>query len=99
MMHQKVLLFGDTATGLEIMKVSSPRKQKLLGREVERFVESIWMDACSQIVERGNYLKFTQGTNAASMRYVPDIEQWLRRRDIIGVVHFTTRLIPLLTVF
>lgn len=68
MMHQKALLFNDTATAAEIMRTTSPRKQKALGREVEGFDERVWVDTCSGVVERGNYLKFMQGTNASGMR-------------------------------
>ncbi|KAI9662020.1 MAG: hypothetical protein M1831_002935 [Alyxoria varia] len=67
MMWSKARMAGDDATARTIMATSSPRKQKQLGREVEGFEEAEWDKIRSDVVERGNYLKFTQCTNVASL--------------------------------
>lgn len=50
------------------MKTTNPRKQKALAREVANFDEARWTQHRLDIVRRGNMLKFTQGTNLASMK-------------------------------
>ncbi|MEO0684147.1 MAG: NADAR family protein [Cyanobacteria bacterium J06649_11] len=60
MMYNKALLFLDREAAFKIIKTSNPRKQKALGRQVENFDEEIWNFARSEIVLRGNRLKFHQ---------------------------------------
>tara|TARA_Y100000310_G_scaffold342463_1_gene445849 strand:+ start:2155 stop:2637 length:483 start_codon:yes stop_codon:yes gene_type:complete len=60
MMAEKARLFGDEAMEKAIMKSSSPREQKRLGRRVSGFSKGKWNAACKQIVYRGNYFKFSQ---------------------------------------
>ncbi|KAK6440212.1 hypothetical protein LTR95_003565 [Oleoguttula sp. CCFEE 5521] len=67
MMYRKALLFDDQDIAKQIMKASSPRKQKGLGTAVAGFDDAEWEKARSGIVERGSYLKFTQGTNVSSL--------------------------------
>ncbi|KAK1056474.1 hypothetical protein LTR12_006076 [Friedmanniomyces endolithicus] len=64
----KALLFKDTATAAEILKATSPRKQKGLGRQIKGYDEAKWVEARIAIVQRGNLLKFSQCTNVASMK-------------------------------
>jgi len=52
---------------VEILKTSSPRKQKALGRDVDGHDEAKWFAVRSAIVRRGNILKFTQCTNVTSI--------------------------------
>lgn len=59
---------NDAVTAAVIMGTTSPRNQKQLGREVVGFDADAWDRIKSEVVERGNYLKFTQGTNVASMK-------------------------------
>ncbi|CAD0106152.1 unnamed protein product [Aureobasidium uvarum] len=68
MMWNKAQLAGDEASANAIMATTSPRKQKQLGRDVEGFDAEVWDKIKLDVVERGNYLKFSQGTNVASMR-------------------------------
>jgi ribA/ribD-fused uncharacterized protein len=68
MMWNKAQLAGDEASARTIMSTTSPRKQKQFGRDVERFDADAWDKIKLSVVERGNYLKFTQGTNGASMK-------------------------------
>ncbi|KAI4841762.1 DUF1768-domain-containing protein [Aureobasidium sp. EXF-8845] len=68
MMWNKAQLAGDEASAKTIMSTTSPRKQKQLGRDVEGFDADAWDEIKLNVVERGNYLKFTQGTNVASMK-------------------------------
>lgn len=63
-----VQLFDDRMIAAKIIRVSSPRKQKALGREVANFDESRWVEERLAIVRRGNWLKFTQCTNVASIK-------------------------------
>jgi len=60
MMYNKALLFLDRETASKIMKTNNPRRQKELGRQVENFDEDIWEFARSEIVLKGNRLKFHQ---------------------------------------
>jgi ribA/ribD-fused uncharacterized protein len=68
MMWNKAQLAGDEASAKTIMLTTSPRKQKQLGRDVVGFDADAWDKIKVSVVERGNYLKFTQGTNVASMK-------------------------------
>ena len=68
MMWKKAQLAGDSATANLIMAAISPGKQKTLGRKVRNLNLAAWDEHKSKIVEQGNYLKFAQGTNAASMK-------------------------------
>ncbi|KAK0935528.1 hypothetical protein LTR29_012924 [Friedmanniomyces endolithicus] len=70
----KALLFKDTATAAEILKTTSPRKQKGLGRQIEGYDEAKWVEARIAIVQRGNLLKFSQCTNVASMK-MDDVDE------------------------
>ena len=60
MMAEKAKLFGDTKKRKEIMKTSSPKKQKHLGREVKPFDKNRWNSVARDIVFRGNVAKFSQ---------------------------------------
>ena len=60
MMAQKALLFNDLATHAQIMKTTSPSKQKALGRKVRGFDEKVWAQHRYQIVLKANLAKFRQ---------------------------------------
>lgn len=60
MMYNKALLFLDRETASKILATHNPRKQKGLGRQIANFDEEIWKYARSEIVLRGNRLKFSQ---------------------------------------
>ncbi|KAH0159541.1 DUF1768-domain-containing protein, partial [Aureobasidium melanogenum] len=68
MMWNKAHLAGDEGFAKAIMATTSPRKQKQLGRDVQGFDVDAWDKIKLGVVERGNYLKFTQGTNVSSMK-------------------------------
>ncbi|CAD0081806.1 unnamed protein product [Aureobasidium vineae] len=68
MMWNKAQLAGDEASAKAILATTSPRKQKQLGRDVEGFDAEAWEKIRLDVVERGNYLKFTQSNNVASMK-------------------------------
>lgn len=59
MMYQKAILFGDTQIAAEILRTSSPRKVKSLGRKVSNFDEAVWNRERERVVYEGNILKFT----------------------------------------
>jgi len=61
-MHQKALLFNDTEVAELIMEQTSPRKQKMLGREVRGFDNNLWMSKCEEIMVTGLCHKFGQNT-------------------------------------
>ena len=73
---------NNAVTAAEIMATTSPRKQKQLGRDVEGFDVAAWDRIKSEVVERGNYLKFTQGTNVASMR-MEDTNEPVSLRELL----------------
>ena len=60
MMYYKAVTFNDHGSATKIIEESSPRKQKSLGRKVANFDGKLWDSVKQQIVEDGNYLKFTQ---------------------------------------
>ena len=63
MMYHKALLFNDVITANEIIMSSDPAEQKDLGRKVKNFSQTLWDEYKNEIVERGNYLKFSQNDN------------------------------------
>ncbi|KEQ95621.1 hypothetical protein AUEXF2481DRAFT_29057 [Aureobasidium subglaciale EXF-2481] len=64
------------------MATTSPRKQKQLGREVEGFDVEAWDKIRLDVVEQGNYLKFTQATNVASMK-MGDVGEPVPLKDLL----------------
>lgn len=60
MMYQKAIVFHDQEIADQIMLEAGPRKQKALGRKVKGFDPSKWDKEKEQIVEEGNWWKFTQ---------------------------------------
>ena len=61
MMYQKAMLFSDPETAESILKTTSPKDQKALGRLVKNFDEETWLANRERIVEDGNYYKFVFG--------------------------------------
>lgn len=59
MMHHKAILFGDVATGAEILEAGHPPRAKDLGRSVQGFNEEIWTAHRERIVRRASWCKFT----------------------------------------
>ncbi|KAI9704343.1 MAG: hypothetical protein M1836_007205 [Candelina mexicana] len=59
MMHQKAILFSDTAIASQILASTSPKEQKALGRKVANFDGNKWLEYREKIVEEGNWNKFT----------------------------------------
>lgn len=60
MMFHKALVMGDEEVADKILQTQTPAEAKGLGREVRNFQEEKWMKNCDQVVEQGNYLKFSQ---------------------------------------
>ncbi len=60
MMASKARLFRDSATLGKIMKASTPKEQKMLGRIVTNFNPKLWDEKCREIVYTGNVAKFSQ---------------------------------------
>jgi len=58
MMAMKARLMGDDATYALILAAATPPQAKILGRQVKKFVPSVWDANCDAVVERGNWLKF-----------------------------------------
>ena len=63
MMYNKALLFHDQESADAIMNTDNPKTIKQLGRKVKNFNEERWLIYRERIVQRGNYLKFTQNNN------------------------------------
>ena len=61
MMYQKAIFFQDLDIAAKIMKEGKPSKQKSLGRKVANFDGKAWDKVKEQVVEDGNWWKFTQG--------------------------------------
>ena len=60
MMAQKALKFGDYVHFNLILKASTPKEVKALGRKVSPFDPEAWDDVKFEIVVQGNLLKFNQ---------------------------------------
>ncbi|XP_072173146.1 N-glycosidase YbiA-like [Diadema setosum] len=60
MMHQKAVLFGDTAIAERILVASKPGAMKALGRKVQNFDDDVWKEHRVKIVKKGNLAKFSQ---------------------------------------
>ncbi|KAK5169607.1 uncharacterized protein LTR77_005584 [Saxophila tyrrhenica] len=82
MMWRKAMLFDDPATAAKIMAITSARKQKGLGREIQNYDEAKWCEARLEIVQRGNWLKFTQSTDVASMK-MDDVGEPVPLKDLL----------------
>lgn len=59
MMYGKAMLFDDDETADKILATTSPREQKLLGRQVRGFDADTWNRVARNIVFVGNYYKFS----------------------------------------
>lgn len=61
MMYQKVMMFGQTALGDEIMHTDDPEQCKILGREFfDGFDAALWKKTRFVVVKRGIRAKFSQ---------------------------------------
>lgn len=60
MMFGKAMVFKDKIIGDKILRSTSPKTHKSLGRKVSNFDADIWSITSVEIVTLGNYLKFTQ---------------------------------------
>ena len=60
MMAQKAALFRDSHTWQRIMRASTPKEMKVLGRQVCNFDDLKWGQEARDIVRRGNIAKFGQ---------------------------------------
>lgn len=60
MMAEKARLFNDQETLDLILKSTSPKVAKSLGRKVKNFDDKIWMKEARRIVFEGNLAKFQQ---------------------------------------
>jgi len=49
------------------MATTLPRKQRALGRQIEGYDEARWCEERNAIVQRENWLQFTQCTNVTSL--------------------------------
>lgn len=63
MMYKKAQLFGDEDVMKRILKTTTPREIKALGRQVKNFNEKIWDQHKEQIVYEGNIAKFSSNPN------------------------------------
>jgi ribA/ribD-fused uncharacterized protein len=54
MMYRKAILFGDAETAARILEAGSPRQQKAIGSQVQRFDERIWKANRERIVGDGS---------------------------------------------
>jgi len=60
-MYQKAILFNDTDIAAKILKSTSPKTQKALGRLVSDFNNTVWLENRERIVRDGSYYKFKNG--------------------------------------
>lgn len=60
MMYHKALLFNDSEIKEKILKSTNPKEQKALGRSVKGFNYEVWEKKATEVIYRGNYLKFSK---------------------------------------
>lgn len=60
MMHLKALCFSDHETAADIMRSTSPREQKALGREIKNYNQEAWDLVKFETVKNGCRAKFEQ---------------------------------------
>lgn len=60
MMYSKAQTFHSPDIAAQILTSTAPRTHKKLGRQIKDFSDAIWDPVKFGIVERGNYLKFSQ---------------------------------------
>lgn len=60
MMHQKAVVFKDSAMEAKIMATSKPVEQKRFGRKVQNFDKDVWARKAQEAVKRANMAKFSQ---------------------------------------
>lgn len=60
MMYHKAMLFNDVETAQKILRTSTPKEVKRLGRQVRNFDAKKWDENKYNIVKQGNLLKFSQ---------------------------------------
>lgn len=60
MMAEKARLFGDAEMEQRIIASIDPSEAQYLGRKVQGYNDAIWCQFRFEIVEKGNWLKFTQ---------------------------------------
>ena len=60
MMYMKAVLMDDEDAAEKILAAPSPAEAKALGRAIKNFDQDTWDANCDALVERGNFLKFSQ---------------------------------------
>lgn len=60
MMHQKALMFGDSAIAAAIMLTDNPAEQKDLGRMVSNYDDAVWAEKRVDVMIEGLFEKFNQ---------------------------------------
>ncbi|KAK0386423.1 hypothetical protein NLU13_6260 [Sarocladium strictum] len=68
MMYCKAARFSDETRQRQVLNTADPSRQKRIGKKVDGFFEEYWTEVKSQVVEMGNYAKFTQDEQ---------LKQWL----------------------
>ena len=66
MMYSKAKLFNDDKKANQILATSIPAEHKILGREVQGYVEQEWVARREHYVYMACLAKFTQNPNAAA---------------------------------
>lgn len=59
-MYHKAIKFKDFITAEKILRASTPRQAKVLGKSAEGYVDRVWKLHREEIMERALTLKFTQ---------------------------------------
>lgn len=60
MMYHKALLMSDSSTASQILADPHPSSAKSYGRQVKNFIQDLWIAHADEIVEAGNFFKFSQ---------------------------------------
>ena len=63
MMYHKALLMNDTDTATTILSADHPSEAKKLGRQVQNFDQEVWNNHANEVVEAGNWYKFSDERN------------------------------------
>jgi ribA/ribD-fused uncharacterized protein len=82
MMYCKAMLFGDRDMAAAILAAREPQAQKMLGRKVRGYVESVWVAKREQYILIGMIEKYSQN---------PQERQWLMETEDLILVEASER--------
>lgn len=69
MMHAKAVLFGDRSAAERILAAPTPAEHQQIGRTIQGFDESVWVQFREGIVFTGNLARFRQNADQRELLF------------------------------